>query len=53
MLWLIELELKLRLIDYQENLIKSFKHNEKLLVPLTSDQLIEVCLVNILSATVT
>ena len=39
-----ELELKLRLIDYQENLIRTSdeESNEEFLVPLSADQLIEV-----------
>lgn len=44
LLWLIELELKLRLIDYQENLIRNCAKDgsEEFLVPLSADRLIEV-----------
>jgi len=41
----IELELKLRLIDYQENLIRSCGKDEEFVVPLSADQLIEVYII--------
>ena len=43
MVHITELELKLRLIDYQENLIRnSGESSEEFIVPLSADQLIEV-----------
>ena len=43
MIHITELELKLRLIDYQENLIRnSGESSEEFIVPLSADQLIEV-----------